>query len=512
MAKAVVKGYAYCLNHVPELAYHYGNTPYTERKYNPSDAGRSYLEKLSGALMSFEEALRYPPNQAYIGNLDLDALASHPRPWYGNPLGEASRFGRFGEIMPEDEFLGLMDICDVFDLVWLEEGFSSRVREKLSSHPLIPRSTVESRLERGHPLAEIEREISERHALPLYSGGEVVGCVRQGHEFDECLEAYVLLENIACKAGAVLACWHLLKNAGISAEEVDFVIECSEEAAGDMNQRGGGDFAKAIAEIAGLSNASGHDVRAFCAGPINALVSAAAYVASGARRNVLVVAGGAVPKLYMNSRDHVRKGVPPLEDCLGCLAVLVGPDDGVSPYIRLDAIGKHRVADGASPQAVTNALVYEPLSRVGLRISDVDKYAAELQNPEITVPAGAGDVPLANFKMIAALAAMKGEIKREEIDRFVAEHGVPGFAHTQGHIPSGVPFLGHACEWIKAGKIRRAMLIGKGSLFLARMTNLSEGISVLVEKNPGREEEKPSFTREDVRAAVVEVLSELLSR
>ena len=34
-----------------------------------------------------------------------------------------------------------------------------------------------------------------------------------------------------------------------------------------MNQRGGGNFAKAAAEVAGFVNATGSDVRGFCAGP-----------------------------------------------------------------------------------------------------------------------------------------------------------------------------------------------------------------------------------------------------
>lgn len=71
------------------------------------------------------------------------------------------------------------------------------------------------------------------------------------------------------KASAVLSLLHLIENSGIKPEDVT-VVECSEEAAGDMNQRGGGNFAKAIAEIAGCLNASGCDVRGFCAGPVNA--------------------------------------------------------------------------------------------------------------------------------------------------------------------------------------------------------------------------------------------------
>ena len=138
----------------------------------------------------------------------------------------------------------------------------------------------------------------------------MVGCCRRGHEVDESLSAHVLLENLASKAGGLLSLFHLLKKAGLRPDEVDFVIECSEEAAGDMNQRGGGNFAKAIAEIAGCVNASGLDVRAFCAAPVNALITGASLVASGARKNVVVLAGGALPKLFMNARDHVKKGAP----------------------------------------------------------------------------------------------------------------------------------------------------------------------------------------------------------
>ena len=153
----------------------------------------------------------------------------------------------------------------------------------------------------------------------------------------------------------MLALFHLLKKADLRPDEVDFVVECSEEAAGDMNQRGGGNFAKAIAEIAGCVNASGLDVRAFCAAPVNALITGASLVASGARKNVVVLAGGALPKLFMNARDHVKKGLPALENCLGNFAVLLTPDDGTTPVIRLDALGKHSVGAGASPQAVTTA-------------------------------------------------------------------------------------------------------------------------------------------------------------
>jgi len=505
MSRTAIKSYSYCLAHTPELGLHYGTTP-----YNATENEKEYLEKLPSLQQTYEQAKGYAPNQTYIGGLTIEELENYSKPMYENYIEGASRTGKFGEIMPEDEFLGMIDICDVFDLVWLEKGFASVVREKLNAHPLMT-DTIIARLEEGHDLDEIQEHLksSDRtQALPLYYGGKIVGMVRAAHATDDTLFAYVILENIACKAGGVLSLLHLLKNSGFKAEDIDFVIECSEEGAGDEGQRAGGNIAKAVAEIAGCVNASGCDVRGFCAGPVNAVIAAASQVAAGARKNVAVIAGGCIPKLYMNSRDHVKKDMPALEDCLGAFGVLLTPPDGVSPEIRLDALGKHSVGAGASPQAVTQALTWDPLQKAGLSFNDVDKFGPELQIPEMTEPAGAGNVPLANIKMIAALAVMKKAIEKKDMMTFVKEKGLPGFAPTQGHIPAGVPYIGHACETIKEGKMTRAMIIGKGSLFLARLTNLADGASFLIEKPAAAE---PSVNKNDIKGILLEALSEIAS-
>ncbi|MDR1921613.1 MAG: DUF5940 domain-containing protein [Candidatus Adiutrix sp.] len=506
MPNAAVKSCSYCLAFTPELAFHYGNTPYMERQAKPDS---EFLAALPRAAQSYEEACRYAPNLAYIGAISVEELSGRPQPWLDNLEPAPVRDGRFGEIMPEDEFLGLMDLCDVFDLIWLTEDFAARVKDRLTARGFWAEPQL-ARLEKGHALSEIDEEVKNHKALPLYYGGKTAGCCRRGHETDENLSAHVLLENIASKATSVLALMHLFKNAGMKPEELDFVVECSEEAIGDMNQRGGGNLAKAIAEIAGANNASGFDVRAFCAGPAAALIASASMVAAGARENVAAAAGGAVPKLYMNARDHVKKGLPALENCLGSMAVLLTPEDGESPVIRLDSLGKHTVGAGASPQAVTTALAWEPLEKLGLKLTDVDKYAPELHNPEITLPAGAGNVPEANYKMIAALGVMKKQLERADIENFVKERGLPGFAPTQGHIPSGVPYMGHALEAMKKGDLKRVMIIGKGSLFLGRLTNLADGASFLMEKMPaGQGEAAGAVTARDVEEAVLEALGNL---
>jgi hypothetical protein len=113
----------------------------------------------------------------------------------------------------------------------------------------------------------------------------------------------------------------------------------------------------------------------------------------------------------------------------------------------------------------------------------VDRFAVELHNPDITEPAGSGDVPANNYRMIAALAAKAGEITREEMPTFERSHGMPGFSPTQGHIASAVPYLPHAIAALTTGSMTRVQLIAKGSLFLGRMTGLGDGASVLLERN-----------------------------
>jgi glycine/sarcosine/betaine reductase complex component C subunit beta len=502
---AVIKGVGYSLIHSPDILIHNGSTQTTEQAKNPQS---EYLAKLPGHLRSYEEVLSYAPNQAYIGNLCLDELRSIPRPWYAKAAPERSRFGPYGEIMPEDEFYGLLKLADSFDLVFLESAFTVEVKAKLEGHKEMPADLV-SRLGNGKEAAEIEKLVASHTAEGLYMGRRLVGCVRQAHEIGEDLSAHVMLENLVAKASSFLAVLHLLANTGTSRTDIDYIIECSEEACGDVNQRGGGNFAKAIGELAGLANATGCDVRGFCAGPVHALLQAASLVKSGVFKNVVVVGGGAVAKLGMNGKDHVAKNMPALEDVLGTFAILISENDGVNPIIRLDAIGKHNIGTGSSPQQVMKALVADPVAKLNLKLTDIDHYSAEMQNPELTEPAGAGNVPVANYKMIAALAVMAGEIGRDKIPQFVDTHGLPGFAPTQGHIPSGVPSLGYFRQRILSGQARTCMVIGKGSLFLGRMTNLFDGLSLVIDKNPGLETAEAKVSEETIRRIVAEALRDM---
>lgn len=506
MDYSVVKGTSYVLFHTPDMILRNGTTQTTERYLNPES---DYLKQVPAHIRSYEDVVSYLPNQVYIGNKKPEELRTVPQPWNeaGKEVKDAERYGHFGEIMPEEEFIAMIKISDAFNLVNLTKEFTEHVKPKLQDHPLIGDHLI-ARLKDGVDLADIEKDL-EDGAEGLYHNDELVGCVNRAHDVDPNLSAHVMFENLVVKASGVVAALHAIEKSDIDADDIEYVVECSEEACGDINQRGGGNFAKAIAELAGLDNASGSDSRGFCAAPTHALIVAASLVQAGTFKNVLVVAGGSTAKLGMNGKDHVKKGLPILEDVVGGFAVVVGENDGKNPVFRTDIVGRHAVGTGSSPQGVISALVLDPLARNGRKITDIDKYSVEMQNPDITKPAGAGDVPTANYKMIAALAVMKKELERAELPTFIEKHGMEGWAPTQGHIPSGVPYLGFAREAILDGEINTAMLVGKGSLFLGRMTNQFDGVSIVVEKNAGKQGADSGVSEETIRKTVADAMRKL---
>lgn len=502
--KSVIKGTGYILVHTPDMVLHNGTTQTTERIVNPDS---EYLKELPKHIRSYEQTLSYWPNQVYIGNKTPEDLAAVAQPWCDKECDAKDRYGKFGQIMPQEEFLLLMQACDVFDLVKLEQGFVDANRAALAANPIIDDAIMARIPETQTAADEIARLVAEEHSEGLYHNGTLVGCVNRAHDIDVNLSAHVMHENLVSKASSVMALLSAVQNAGISKEDIEYVVDCCEEACGDMNQRGGGNFAKAAAEIAGLNNATGSDARGFCAGPAHALVEAAALVQAGAYKTVAVTAGGCTAKLGMNGKDHVKKGLPIMEDMLGGFCVILTANDGVSPEMNLEIIGRHTVGTGSAPQAVIGSLVTDPLDRAGLKVTDIDKFSPEMQNPDITKPAGAGDVPLANYKMIAALAVKRGDLQKADLATFPEKYGLTGWAPTQGHIPSGVPYVGFAREDIMSGKIKRAMIIGKGSLFLGRMTNLFDGVSFVIQANSG-DNGAAGVSEEEVKGMIAKAMKD----
>jgi len=480
-SKPVVKCVSYFLAHVPSMVRH-GSKPSREI------GNHSFLlPQFLAHLRTFDQAVAYPPNQVFIGNLDPDDLLRNiPSPWFLNPIRNSSRWGPFGEIMPEEEFYGLMKICDEFQIMLMEDAFLQETAERLRTHPLFVAEDVQ-KLGKGRSLGQIEKELDVPETIPLYVNRDrLIGCLRRarggGAEDDANLAPSILMENLATRASGVMALRHLIsKVPGIC--QIDYLLGCGEEAVGDRYNRGGGNMAKAIGQLSGCSSATGSDVKAFCCAPVHAIVIAAGLVASGIFNNVAVVAGGSFAKLGMKAEGHINHNQMILEDVLAGIAILVTRNDWKSPVIRLDSIGKHEIGTGSAQQAIMEKLVVEPLNRLGMKLSQIDKYATEMHNPEITEPQGSGNVPMTNYRTIGGLAVLRNEIRREELDRFVEIHGMPGFSPTQGHIASAVPVLGHSVRKMIAGQMQTTMFLAKGSLFLGRMTQMSDGMSFLLERN-----------------------------
>ncbi len=476
----MIRGARYFLAHTPGLV-RYGSKPSREITKDPT-----LVQRISSRLRPYDAALTYPPNRAFLGGIYPDDLRNLERPWFLDSGQRGQRRQPHGEIMPEEEFYGLLKICDAFDLIWLETGFVRTVNPVLANHPLLNGSDLE-RLGPGKAYSAIEAQVADGEAsLPLYlRDGRLIGCINRGQNEDPSLSAEILLENLACKATAMMALKTLLSDNGVGPTSVEYIINSGEEAVGDRYQRGGGNLAKAVGEVCGCTTATGIDVKGFCCGPNHALILAGCLVTSGVFREVVVVGGCSLAKLGMKFQGHLSHEQPILEDVLAGVAIHVSEDDGKHPVLRLDSVGRHQIGSGSAQQAILEALVGEPLGRLGMRFKDIDKYATELHNPEVTEPSGSGNVPLLNYRLIGALAAIKKQITANDIPAFVEKHGMPGFSPTQGHIASAVPFLGHAVDRMLSGAMERAMFLAKGSLFLGRMTQLSDGLSFILERNRG---------------------------
>jgi glycine/sarcosine/betaine reductase complex component C subunit beta len=471
----VITGVANVLAHAPGLV-RYGSKPLRDIG---SDAG--LVDTLAAHLRPYREAVEYAPNQVFIGNREPETLRTLPRPWFKQSDSGGPSEGAFGDFIAEPELLGLLKLCDRARLVQIDDATLASAHQGLRGRGLVSDKEMDVLAPTSQMV--IDTAVERGEAIPLWLEGRIIGSMARGHEQDEALSANVLLENLAAKATGVLALRRLLRQVSprVHPDAIDFVIAGSEEAVGDRYQRGGGNIAKTIAEAAGLTGATGFDVKSFCASTLYGVFNAAALVQAGMFARVAVVAGGSLAKLGMKYRAHLAKDMPILEDVLAGVAILVERATGAHPVVRLDAIGLHTVAAGSSQQAVLEALVMKPLGKAGYRLRDVDRYATEMHNPEVTEPAGSGDVPTTNYRLIAALGAMRGDLPRDGLQEFIGTHGMPGYAPTQGHIASAVCYLAHAHRAMRAGTMKRALFMAKGSLFLGRLTDAADGISILVE-------------------------------
>lgn len=477
----VLKRPALFLFHTPDLVV-YGSKPRREGAKDPQ-----LLDRIRANLRSYDDAVAYLPNQVFIGNVEPESLWDHPEPWYQNPHPSPESWGPDGRIVPQEEFYLLLKASDSFGLVLLEESFVSAAWEERDARgPLIDADA--ERIGPGNSKQAIEDALEGGDALPLTSGGAVIGCVKSGHSEDPSLDAVTILENFSAKATATAALRHVFADGSLDAPaDIEYLLGCGEEAAGDRYQRGGGGMAKAVGEMAGCVNATGSDVKAFCCAPNHSIVLAASMISSGLFENIAVLAGGAASKLGMKSAGHLKNDMPILEDVLASMAVGVGRDDRVSPVLDLSCVGRHPISAGSSQRDILQAVVCDPLDRIGMKVVDVDRFSTELHNPELTRPQGGGDVPQNNYRMLGGMAALRHEIDAAGVKDFVRGRGLPGFSPTQGHIASAVPFLGHATRRLRNGSMDTSFFYAKGSFFLGRLTNQSDGFSFLLRRNPAVE-------------------------
>lgn len=102
-------------------------------------------------------------NQTYIGNVHPDELAEVEFPWYDKKKEGADRYGKYGEIMPQEEFLFLVQASDMFEVVRLDKEFVAKYKDAFAANPIIT-DDIAGRIHEGVELSEIEHFVKEEHA------------------------------------------------------------------------------------------------------------------------------------------------------------------------------------------------------------------------------------------------------------------------------------------------------------------------------------------------------------
>src|SRR5687768_5130330 len=173
----VIRATSLVLAHAPSFV-RLGSKPL--RVLRDVDQPIAYLKPyLRGA----DAACAYAPHQVFIGNLGVDDLATWPTPWHRHPVQGAQRFGPDGEIMPEDEFLGLLATCDGFNLLSLDRDVADRARTALDAHPIVGRESGRPPVPAGAAAATITERIERHGATPLIGvDGAWLGAMLPGHD------------------------------------------------------------------------------------------------------------------------------------------------------------------------------------------------------------------------------------------------------------------------------------------------------------------------------------------
>ncbi|MDU7905124.1 MAG: glycine reductase, partial [Peptostreptococcaceae bacterium] len=229
MTFPVLKGASYILVHTPDMIVKNGTTCAVERETHPES---EFLKEVTNHIRSYEEVVNYIPNQVYIGNNRPEELREIALPWCEYKM-EGKRDGKRGEIMPQDEFLAMMQICDAFDLVKLKEDFVNNIRPNFEKN--YPELAPFFGKLKGDNIDDANELIDSHHAEGLYHNDQLVGYVKRAHDVDVNLNAHTMFENLVVKASGVVTAVQLIRKENVNPLDIDYVIECSEEACGDMN-------------------------------------------------------------------------------------------------------------------------------------------------------------------------------------------------------------------------------------------------------------------------------------
>jgi len=201
----VIRETAYCLAHVPDLV-RFGSKPRRE-----IHANAAVDSQIAAALRSYTDAVRYPPNRVFVGDLSPNALATIEQPWFRSDevVPALSSIGPFGQIVSQDLFYALVKQADVqhpplFELT--DQGCALLTTAARDSSLFAERSSEFT----GVAASELEKNGDAETGLRILSGETLVGCFQADNRAegrgDHNLSAPHLLEALCSKASGAMAC------------------------------------------------------------------------------------------------------------------------------------------------------------------------------------------------------------------------------------------------------------------------------------------------------------------
>ena len=196
------------------------------------------------------------------------------------------------------------------------------------------------------------------------------------------------------------------------------------------------------------------DVKSFCAAPIHALVVAAALIEAGDRATGSSWSPAARSgKLGMKFEGALAAGLP---DPRGRARRDGDPARARRRVERSRRCGPTpsaacRSVPGCAPQAQLDALVGDAARRARRRRSPTSaRTPRRSTTPRSPSRRAAATSPTGTTGCSRGSACVRGELDTDDIPAFARAHGMPGFAPTQGHIASAVPWLPHALARMRA--------------------------------------------------------------